>query len=263
MLERLGKYEILETVAAGGQGTVYRARDSGSGDVVALKVMHPGHTGEVQYLEALRQEANLASRLDHPNIVKVFDFQVEEGTAFVAMEYVPGVLRSEMQLLAGKEYQRKTSGPHQMWATDASYFPVVSWGYYYMVTVMDDYSRSILAWKLQLDMTSDSLIQVVQAGPQWEAFALVFTTSTGGPLSDRVVRARFYRILENAGLRRQRFHDLRHCCASLMIAQGVQSREVMETLGHSTIVMTLNRYAHIFQEALRETAKKMGEILTG
>ena len=62
-----------------------------------------------------------------------------------------------MKLLAGKEYQRKISGPHQMWATDASYFPVVSWGYYYMVTVMDDYSRSILAWKLQLDMTSDSL----------------------------------------------------------------------------------------------------------
>ena len=97
MLERLGKYEILETVAAGGQGTVYRARDGESGDVVALKVMHPGHTGEVQYLEALRQEANLASRLDHPNIVKVFDFQVEGGTAYVAMEYVPGVLRSEMQ----------------------------------------------------------------------------------------------------------------------------------------------------------------------
>ncbi len=97
MLERLGKYEILETIAAGGQGTVYRARDSESGDVVALKVMHPGHTGEVQYLEALRQEANLASRLDHPNIVKVFDFQVEGGTAYVAMEYVPGVLRSEMQ----------------------------------------------------------------------------------------------------------------------------------------------------------------------
>jgi serine/threonine protein kinase len=77
MLERLGTYEILETVAAGGQGTVYRARDSGSGDVVALKVMHPGHTGEIQYLEALRQEANLASRLDDPNIVKVLDFQVE------------------------------------------------------------------------------------------------------------------------------------------------------------------------------------------
>jgi len=60
------------------------------------------------------------------------------------------------------KYHRKTSGPHQMWATDASYFRVSGWGYYYMVTVMDDYSRSIMAWKLQGDMTADPLIQVVQ-----------------------------------------------------------------------------------------------------
>jgi len=83
-----------------------------------------------------------------------------------------------MQLVAGKEYQRKTSGPHQMWATDASYFRVVGWGYYYMVTVMDDYSRFILAWKLQLDMTSDSLIQVVQ-------LAIDATGMTEVPLADR------------------------------------------------------------------------------
>ena len=69
--------------------------------------------------------------------------------------------------------------------------------------------------------------------------------------------------MENAGLRRRRFHDLRPSCASLLIAQGVGSREVVETLGHSTIVMTSNRYAHIFREAQRETAKKMGQILTG
>ena len=50
---------------------------------------------------------------------------------------------------------------------------------------------------------------------------------------------------------------------SLMIAQGARYREVMETLGHSTIVITLNRYGHIFQEAQRETAKEMGQILTG
>jgi len=83
-----------------------------------------------------------------------------------------------MKLLAGKEYQRKTSGPHQMWATDAPYFRVVGWGYYYMVTVMDDYSRSILAWKLQLDMTSDSLIQVVQ-------LAIYATGMTEVPLEER------------------------------------------------------------------------------
>ena len=83
-----------------------------------------------------------------------------------------------MKLLAGKEYQRKTSGPHQMWATDASYFRVRGWGYYYMVTVMDGYSRSILAWKLQLDMTADSLIQVVQ-------LAIDATGMTEVPLEDR------------------------------------------------------------------------------
>ena len=105
--------------------------------------------------------------------------------------------------------------------------------------------------------------EMLQAGSTWQQLDLVFTAPDGGPLSDRIVRSRFYRILENAGLRRQRFHDLRHSCASLMIAQGVQSREVMQTLGHSTIVMTLNRYAHIFQEAQRDTARKMGEILTG
>ncbi len=49
-----------------------------------------------------------------------------------------------------------------MWATDASYFRVVGWGFYYMVTVMDDFSRFILAWKLQRDMTSDSFIEVIQ-----------------------------------------------------------------------------------------------------
>lgn len=72
------------------------------------------------------------------------------------------VKRAEEQLRAGKEYQHKTTGPHQLWATDASYFRVVGWGYYYLVTVMDDYSRFILAWKVQRDMTAHSLIEVVQ-----------------------------------------------------------------------------------------------------
>ena len=96
MFQRIGRYEVLELIAAGGQGSVYRARDTDSGEVVALKVMHPGHTGEPEYLEALRREAELASRLDHPHIVKVLDFQLEGSTAFVAMEYVPGVLKDEL-----------------------------------------------------------------------------------------------------------------------------------------------------------------------
>ncbi len=74
-----------------------------------------------------------------------------------------GLIKSHpMQLKAGKEYHRKTTRPHQMWATDASYFRVIGWGYYYLVTVLDDYSRFIVAHKLQRDMISDSFIKVVQ-----------------------------------------------------------------------------------------------------
>ena len=79
---------------------------------------------------------------------------------------------------AGKEYHRKTKRPNEMWATDASYFRVVGWGYYYLVTVMDDYSRFILAWELKRDMASVSLIDVVQK-------AVDVTGMTDVPVEDR------------------------------------------------------------------------------
>ena len=88
-------------------------------------------------------------------------FSVSESTVYRILRREGLVKRPEMRLAAGKEYHRKTTGPHQMWATDASYFREVGWGYY-LVTVMDDYSRFILAHRLQRDMTSDSLIEVVQ-----------------------------------------------------------------------------------------------------
>ena len=89
-------------------------------------------------------------------------FSVSESTVYRILRREGLVKRPEMRLAAGKEYHRKTTGSHQMWATDASYFRVVGWGYYYLVTVMDDYSRFILAHRLQRDMTSDSFIEVVQ-----------------------------------------------------------------------------------------------------
>jgi len=79
---------------------------------------------------------------------------------------------------AQKEYYRKTSRPNQMWASDGAYLKVPGWGYYYLVTVLDDYSRFILAWRLQLDMTAGSLIEVVQD-------AVEKTGMTEVPLSDR------------------------------------------------------------------------------
>ena len=68
----------------------------------------------------------------------------------------------EMKMAAGKEFHTKATRPHQMWVSDASHFRVSGWGFYYLVTVMDDFSRFIIAWRLQRDMTSDSFIEVIQ-----------------------------------------------------------------------------------------------------
>ena len=105
-------------------------------------------------------------------------FSVSESTVYRILRREGLVKSPEMQLKAGKEYHRKTTGPHQIWATDTSYFKVIGWGYYYRVTVMDDYSRFIIAHKLQRDMTSDSFIEVVQD-------AVDRTGMTEVPVADR------------------------------------------------------------------------------
>ncbi len=69
--------------------------------------------------------------------------------------------------------------------------------------------------------------------------------------------------MAKAGLKHQRFHDLRHCCASLLLAQGVPPRVVMEILGHSDIRLTMNTYAHVMPVLQRETADLMEAFLTG
>ena len=89
MLQRIGRYEILERIAAGGQGTVYRARDTVLDRVVAVKVINQPVAADPEYLEALQKEARLAAGLDHPNITTVYDFRVEGDTACITMEYVP------------------------------------------------------------------------------------------------------------------------------------------------------------------------------
>jgi integrase len=74
---------------------------------------------------------------------------------------------------------------------------------------------------------------------------LVFTSSIGTPLEPRNANRVFTDLLKTAGLRSNRFHDLRPTCASLLLAQGVSPRVVMETLGHSAIAVTMNTYGHV------------------
>lgn len=99
-------------------------------------------------------------------------------------------------------------------------------------------------------------------GPGWTELDLVFTTDRGQPMNSRAPYGQFRRVLETAGLRPQRFHDLRHCCATLLLVQGVHPRLVMETLGHSDVGITLNTYSHVLTELKRQTAVQMDAVLS-
>jgi len=133
---------------------------------------------EDRILVIARGSPELSSRQLSAWITDNEGFAVSESTVYRILRREGLVKRQETQLMAAKEYHTKTTRPHQMWATDASYFRVVGWGYYYLVTVMDDYSRFILGWKLQKDMSANSLIEVVQE-------AVDATGMTEVPVEDR------------------------------------------------------------------------------
>ena len=102
----------------------------------------------------------------------------------------------------------------------------------------------------------------LRASAAWDDRDFVFTTSIGTPLEPRNVLRTLKRDLANAGLPDIRFHDLRHTCASLLVAQNVHPRIVMETLGHTRISTTLDLYSHVSPAMQREAAVQM-EALFG
>jgi integrase len=74
----------------------------------------------------------------------------------------------------------------------------------------------------------------------------VFTAAGGGPLRRTFYRRHYKPAVDRAGLSPSlRFHDLRHICAALLIAQGAHPKEIQERLGHSTIQLTFDRYGHL------------------
>ncbi|MGO9207206.1 MAG: site-specific integrase, partial [Candidatus Limnocylindrales bacterium] len=107
------------------------------------------------------------------------------------------------------------------------------------------------------------LVEQQAAGARWHADPrdLVFRTTIGTPLDGITVTRRFQALLRSAGLPHQRFHDLHHACASLLLTQGVAPRVVMETLGHSQIGLTMNTYSHVVPALGRDAAARMDALL--
>ncbi len=101
----MGRYVVFEAFARGGMATVHLGRlsaDRGFSRLVAIKMLARDHSGSSVYARALEEEARIASRIRHPNVVQPLDFVVDGEDLFVVMEYVHGVALS--QLLAASEH---------------------------------------------------------------------------------------------------------------------------------------------------------------
>ena len=75
------------------------------------------------------------------------------------------------------------------------------------------------------------------------------------------VSEHFAVLLRRHGLRKIRFHDLRHSCASLLLAKGIPMKMIQDWLGHSDMATTANIYSHIDSTSKKETAQAIGELL--
>ena len=87
---RLGPYEILGLLGAGGMGEVYRARDPRIGREVAIKTLPPRFSHDPEALRRFEQEARAAGVLNHPNVLAVYDVGSENGTHYVVSELLEG-----------------------------------------------------------------------------------------------------------------------------------------------------------------------------
>jgi len=87
---RIGNYQILGEIGRGGMGVVYRARQANLSRIVALKMILAGEHAGLRERARLRNEAQAAAQLMHPNVVQIFEIGEHEGLPFLAMEYVAG-----------------------------------------------------------------------------------------------------------------------------------------------------------------------------
>jgi len=93
--QAISHYRIIEKIGAGGMGEVYRARDEHLDRDVAIKVLPPGTLGDESARKHFRKEALVLSKLNHPNIATIHDFDTQQGLDLLVMEYIPGITLSD------------------------------------------------------------------------------------------------------------------------------------------------------------------------
>jgi eukaryotic-like serine/threonine-protein kinase len=116
-----GKFVVDALIGEGGTGAVYRARHLALDRVVALKVLRDDLAHDGQFTERFKREARAASRLDHPNSVRVLDFGQDGELLYLAMEYVEGqtlfqVIRAEWPLEDQRQPGLRLKASGELWA---------------------------------------------------------------------------------------------------------------------------------------------------
>ena len=104
--QKFGRYVVLDKIGAGGMGEVYRARDQHLQRDVAVKILPAGFLADEGSRKRFRREAITLSKLNHPNIATVFDFDTQEGVDFLVMELIQGTPVSEL-IKAGRLHENE------------------------------------------------------------------------------------------------------------------------------------------------------------
>lgn len=103
----------------------------------------------------------------------------------------------------------------------------------------------------------------VIAGERWVDTGLIITSSIGTPLNPGNFYTRYKQLLKDAGLEGHTFHDLRHTATSMLVRQGVHPRVAMEILGHSQISVTMDVYAHVMGDSVRDAFSSIEKAMEG
>jgi len=104
-------------------------------------------------------------------------------------------------------------------------------------------------------------VQRLSVGPAWHDAGFVFTKGDGSPLDPEKVTKEFARTAKEAGFSGIRLHDLRHTHASLMLKAGASPKSISERLGHASISITMDVYAHLLPGIQEEAAQKFSKLL--
>ncbi len=88
--ENVGPYRIIEQLGQGGMATVFKAYHASLDRYVALKVLHPAFTEDQTFIARFQREARLVAKLDHPNIVPIYDYSNHEGRPYLVMKFIEG-----------------------------------------------------------------------------------------------------------------------------------------------------------------------------